>query len=145
MATFKKFEDIEAWKLAREICKEVHEIISVGMLAKDFELRGQMKRSSGSMMDNIAEGFERDGVREFIQFLAIGKASSGELKSQLYRTLDNKYIDEKKFETIFSKTDNYGKMVGKLINYLNTTDIKGAKFKNKTPVSENPKPETSNP
>ncbi len=140
MATFKRFEDIEAWKLSREICKDVHEITSSGMLSKDFELRGQMRRSSGSMMDNIAEGFERDGAREFIQFLSIAKGSSGELKSQLYRAVDSKYIGEDKFSTIFSKADNYGKMVGKLMNYLNTAGIKGAKFR----IGESPKRETSN-
>jgi|ERR1041385_6183775 four helix bundle protein len=144
MATFKRFEDIEAWKLAREICKDVHEITSSGMLAKDFELKGQMRGSSGSMMDNIAEGFERDGAREFIQFLSIAKGSSGELKSQLYRALDSKYIEQNKFSTIFSMADNYGRMVGKLINYLNASDIRGAKFKNKIMLTGNPKQETSN-
>lgn len=92
------------------------------------------------MMDNIAEGFERDGAREFIQFLSIAKGSSGELKSQLYRAVDSGYIDRIKSDSIFTKTDNYGKMVGRLMNYLKTTGIKGAKFR----VSENPKPVTSN-
>jgi four helix bundle protein len=85
MATIKKFEDIEAWQKARVLCQEIYRISREGQFAKDFALRNQICASSGSIMDNIAEGFERGGRKEFIQFLGIAKGSSGEVKSQLYR------------------------------------------------------------
>ena len=84
MDTFKTFEDIEAWQLARKLAKEVFFIIKGKSFANDFGLINQMKDSSGSVMDNIAEGFERGGNREFIQFLSFAKGSCGELRSQLF-------------------------------------------------------------
>ena len=94
MATINKFEDLEIWQLAREICKDVWFLFETTSLGNDFKLKNQMNGSSGSVMDNIAEGFERNGRREFIQFLSIAKGSCGELKSQLYRSLDRKHISK---------------------------------------------------
>ena len=131
MATFKRFEDIEAWQIGREISKEVYSLSGIGQFAKDFELRGQMRASSGSMMDNIAEGFDRGGKHEFVQFLSIAKGSAGELKSQLSRSLDNKYISQTEFDNLYAKTDKYAKMVAGLISYLNQSEIKGQKFKDR--------------
>ena len=131
MASFKKFEDIDAWQIAREISKEIYKKSSIGKFAQDFELRKQARRSSGSMMDNIAEGFDRGGKNEFVQFLSIGKGSGGELKSQLYRALDNDCISEVEFNELYSKTDTYTRMVSGLISYLNQSSIKGEKFKNR--------------
>jgi four helix bundle protein len=85
MATVKSFEELEIWQLSREICQEVWDVFERTTLGKDFELKNQMNRSSGSIMDNIAEGFERNGRKEFIQFLSYSKGSCGELRSQLYR------------------------------------------------------------
>ena len=131
MATFKRFEDIEAWQIAREITKEIYRLSGIGQFAKDFELKGQSRASSGSMMDNIAEGFDRGGKHEFVQFLTIGKGSAGELKSQLYRSLDNKYISQTDFDNLYEKTDKYCKMIAGLISYLNQSEIKGHKFKDR--------------
>ncbi|MBI4931743.1 MAG: four helix bundle protein [Bacteroidetes bacterium] len=131
MASFKRFEDIEAWKLAREISKEIYKVSGIGIFARDFELKNQARASSGSMMDNIAEGFGRGGKNEFVQFLTIAKGSAEELKSQLYRSLDNEYISESIFENIYTKTDTYSKMTAGLISYLNQSSIKGEKFKNR--------------
>lgn len=131
MASFKRFEDIEAWKLAREISKETYKVSGIGIFARDFELKNQARASSGSMMDNISEGFGRGGKNEFVQFLTIAKGSAEELKSQLYRSFDNEYISESVFENIYAKTDTYSKMVAGLISYLNQSEIKGQKFKDR--------------
>ncbi|MFA4852927.1 MAG: four helix bundle protein [Bacteroidales bacterium] len=129
MATIEKFEDLEVWKKARMLSKEIYLISSKGNFAKDFDLKNQARRSSGSVMDNIAEGFERGGKGEFIQFLGIAKGSNGELRSQLYRALDNDYITKTEFENLYQKSDEISKMINGLIAYLNRTDIKGSKYK----------------
>ena len=98
MATIKTFEDIESWKIAREICTVIGKHIDEGKFKKNFRLIDQMEGSSGSIMDNIAEGFERGTRAEFIQFLGFAKGSAGEFRSQLYRALDRNYITQKEFQ-----------------------------------------------
>lgn len=97
MATIKSFEDILAWQKARILANRIYGLSCTGSFESDFKLRNQINGSSGSIMDNIAEGFERDGKREFIQFLSIAKGSAGEVRSQLYRALDRKHINEPTF------------------------------------------------
>lgn len=128
MATIKRFEDLEIWQEARRLAKEIHSISVETELRNDFRLKSQIKSSSGSVMDNIAEGFERDGNMEFRQFLSISKGSAGETRSQLYRLFDCGYITAEKLEIL--KAD-YESLSGKLkgfINYLNKKDYKGNKF-----------------
>ena len=88
MSTFTRFEDIEAWRQARVLCGEIYRVSGKGPFAKDFGLRDQIQRASVSIMSNIAEGFERSGTGEFIQFLTIAKGSAGEMRSQLYIAFD---------------------------------------------------------
>jgi four helix bundle protein len=95
MATIKSFEDIESWKKAREVCSLLGKLIDEGKFKNSFRLINQIEGSSGSVMDNIAEGFERGTRAEFIQFLGYAKGSCGELRSQLYRALDRAFITEK--------------------------------------------------
>ncbi len=128
MATFKSFEDIEAWQRARILANKIFDICQEGKFSKDFKLRDQINGSSGSIMDNIAEGFERNGSREFVQFLAIAKGSAGEVRSQLYRTLDRSYISEKTFSELKNDAIVISKLISGLINYLNQSSLKGAKF-----------------
>lgn len=90
MSKIERFEDIESWKVAREATRLIYEMSSMGEFNRDFALRDQIRRSSVSMMSNIAEGFERGGDKEFIQFLAIAKGSCGEARAQLYVALDQK-------------------------------------------------------
>ena len=94
MARIEKFEDIEAWQQARQLAKAVYAVTSEGKFAHDFGLRDQIQRAAVSVMSNIAEGFERGGVREFIQFLFIAKGSAAEAQAQLYMALDVGYIKQ---------------------------------------------------
>ena len=129
MSTIKRFEDIEAWKLGRELYKKIFSHTCKGDFSIDFGLKDQIRRSSGSIMDNIAEGYERDGNREFIQFLSYSKGSSGEVKSQLYRALDSNYIDKTAFEELYQETDVIGRKLATFINYLKSSNYKGLKYK----------------
>ncbi|MDP2058389.1 MAG: four helix bundle protein [Flavobacteriaceae bacterium] len=129
MATVRQFEDLDIWQEARRLAKEIQVISIETDLKSDFKFKEQIKSSPGSVMDNIAEGFERDGNLEFRQFLSFAKGSAGETRSQLYRALDYGYISEQKFEIL--KTD-YEKLSGKIkkfLTYLNKNDFKGNKYK----------------
>jgi four helix bundle protein len=129
MATFQRFEDILAWQKARILCKLLNGYTLKNLFSRDFKLVGQIKGSSGSAMDNIAEGFERGGNKEFVQFLFISKGSAGETRSQLYRALDNEYISEEEFQKAYDLAEEVSKLVAGLINHLKSSDIKGDKYK----------------
>ena len=131
MATITRFEDLEIWQLARELSKEIYALTFIEPIKSDFRLRDQMRGSSGSVMDNIAEGFERGSKLEFINSLSYSKGEVGELKSQLYRSLDNKYISQEIFDDLYSKADKLTKKITTFITYLNSTKIRGQKFKNR--------------
>jgi len=96
----KRFEDIEAWLLAREMVRDIYDLSCEGVFAKDFGLRDQIRRAAVAIMSNIAEGFERGGNKEFVNFLSIAKGSCGEVRSQLYVAFDQGYIDKQQFESI---------------------------------------------
>ena len=129
MSSFKSFEEIESWQKARELTRKVYAVSNQGAFTKDFGLRDQIRRASVSIMSNIAEGFERDGNREFLQFLTVAKGSSGEVRAQLYIALDQDYIDKNTFETLSAISIEIGRLLGGLMNYLRETDLKGKKFK----------------
>ena len=128
MATITTFEELDIWQLGREICQDVWDKFENSALGKDFELKNQMNRSSGSIMDNIAEGFERNGRKEFIQFLSYSKGSCGELRSQLYRAFDRKHITEEEFEFLKEKTITESKKIGSFMSYLLKSENNGSKF-----------------
>lgn len=132
MATIQKFEDLEIWQKARLLSQKVYPLTFKEPIASDFRLKDQMRGSCGSIMDNIAEGFDRGSKNEFTNSLTIAKGETGELKSQLYRSLDNKYITEEIFRELYSLADELTRMLTGFINYLNKSKIRGQKFKNRT-------------
>ncbi len=129
MATIKKFEEIEAWKKSRVLANQIFDLSLNTELKKDFALRDQLNRSTGSIMDNIAEGFERGSKKEFMHFLYISKGSAGEVRAQLYRLSDRGYIDNEKFQDLKNKIQEISKILAGLIKYLKETELQGYKFK----------------
>lgn len=144
MATVKTFQELEIWQLANELCGKIFEQIKQGLFEKDFDLKNQMNRSSGSITDNIAEGFGRGGRNEFIQFLSIARASTAELQSQLIRCKQRNYIEQKSYDELFELADKTGKKIGAFIQYLNNSTLSGVKFQNRQPNETNEKLETRN-
>lgn len=131
MATITRFEELEIWQMARRLYNKVTPLVNQLRLNKEYRFAEQMRSSSGSIMDNIAEGFERSSRLEFINSLSISKGESGELKSQLYRCLDDKAIDIAKFEELYADTDVLSRKIASFIIYLNGTNTKGLKFKDR--------------
>lgn len=131
MATITKFEDLEIWRLARLQTNDFDKLVEISLLAKDFELRNQMNASSGSVMDCIAEGFERSGNNEFKHFLLIAKGSNGEYRSQLYRCFDRKHISQEKFDELIGKNIFLGNKLMSFVNYLQNSSYKGQRFRGK--------------
>ncbi len=117
--------------VARNLAKQIYDLSFIEPLASDQRLKHQIRRSSGSIMDNIAEGFERGSRLEFINSLTTAKGEIGELKSQLYRALDNHYLNQIKFDELYNDANLLIKKTTSLISYLNKAKIKGQKFKNR--------------
>lgn len=142
----KYFEEIEAWQIARELTKAVYAVVQSSSFSHDFGLRDQIRRASVSIMANIAEGFERDGNKEFVQYLSQAKGSSAEVRSHLYVALDARYIDQQTFDTLSNLTVRIGKALACFIKHLRSSDLSGIKFRHETlkPETRNPKPETRN-
>lgn len=129
MATIKRFEEMDAWKLARELCNKIGQLIDEGCLKRNYRLIDQMEGSSGSIMDNISEGFERGTRGEFITFLGYAKGSCGEFRSQLYRALDRNYLSKQQFEEFYSLSIRISVTLQKFIAYLQQTSIAGVRKK----------------
>ena len=115
MATIKRFEEIEAWKIGRELINAVYSLTREGAFSKDWGLKDQIQRAAVSICSNIAEGFERSGNKEFANFLWIAKGSAGEVASQLYHAKDNGYITEDDFKRLEDMTMA---IRGKLYNFI---------------------------
>ena len=129
MATFQSFEEIEAWQQARTLTREVYAVSGQGSFTKDFGPRDQIRRASVSVMSNIAEGFERGGRGEFIQFLAIAKGPAGEVRAQLYAAFDQGYLDRDVFEELLAQAARVSRRINGLMTYLRGSDIAGVKYK----------------
>jgi len=128
MATITRFEDIEAWQIGRELKRKVYARSKVGEFARDFALKDQIRRAAISITANIAEGFERDGNREFGQFLSTSKGSCGELQDHLYTALDESYLTQAQFDELYQVAGETARKIGAFMSYLRRTDIRGNKF-----------------
>ena len=122
MAAFKTFEEINAWQNARVLVKDVYAMTRCGDFSKDYGLKDQIQRAVVSICSNIAEGFERRGNKDFINFLWIAKGSSAEVCSQLYNARDLGYITEEKFKNMYDSAKQIGGMLFNLITVLSTND-----------------------
>ncbi len=130
MAKIEKFEDIESWKAAREVTKMIYDASgSTESFRKDFALTNQIRRAAISIVSNIAEGFERGGNKEFLQFLSVAKGSCGEVRAQLYIALDQIYIDETEFRKISDKLLETSRLISGFMKYLQQSELRGEKFK----------------
>ena len=132
MATINRFEDLEIWQLAQNLYRKISKLAEKIRHNHDYRFADQIKAAAGSIMDNIAEGFERNSRLEFLNALSISKGEAGELKSQLYRSLGDIYLTQKEFEELYEDTDKVSKKIANFVKYLNNSKIKGLKFKNRT-------------
>ncbi len=132
MGTIYRFEDLPIWQQSRSLCNAVYKVINKNPLfTNDFRFRDQVRASAGSVMDNIAEGFERSSKLEFVNFLSIAKGSTGEIRSQLYRAIDNNYVDRIEVITIIDEYEKLAREIAGFISYLNQASIRGQKFRNR--------------
>ena len=134
----KNFEELEIWKEARKLTRAIYQLTKREKFSRDFSLRDQIQRAVVSIMSNIAEGFERDGNQEFVQFLYVAKASCGEVRSQLYVAFDQGYILKADSEESIVAFRRLSGMIGSLIRYLRRSGMKGAKFNNTRSSELNP-------
>ena len=123
------FEELKIWQEARELSKDVYAVSRLPEFSKDYRFVGQITSAVGSIMDNIAEGFERDGNKEFLQFLSIAKGSCGEVRSQLYRAFDISYIDQETFDTLLYKIKILSASIYHFMKNLKNSEMVGKKRK----------------
>jgi four helix bundle protein len=128
MAIIKSFTDLQVWQRARVYAHEIFLLTMREPFLKDYSLKDQINRAAGGIMDNIAERFDRNGNREFIQFLSIAKGCAAETQSQLFRAFDRQYVSTEEFERFQKESIEIANMIGGLMRYLKTSGIKGSKF-----------------
>lgn len=129
MSTFKRFEDMEVWKKSMNLTRLIYQNTNQPGFVKDYNLVNQIRRSAISIASNVAEGVERDGNRELINFLYIAKGSCGELRCQLYIAADQNYIDQDHFKELYNLATEISRSLIKLIKYLQESEFKGNKYK----------------
>ena len=124
----KNFEDLEIWKDARALTRAIYQLTKDPKFSKDFGLRDQIQRAAVSILSNIAEGFERGGNQEFIQFLYVAKGSCGEVRSQLYVAMDQGYVDPKLVDDLLTSLKRLSIMIKHLIDHLKQSGMRGPKY-----------------
>ena len=135
MAKIERFEDITAWQKARQLTQEVYTASNQAEFARDYPLRDQIRRAALSIPSNIAEGFERDGDKEFLQFLSIAKGSCGEVRAHLYVALDQAYLTEERFRQLADLAEETSRLLARFIHYLRDSNKRGWKFSTATGIA----------
>lgn len=125
-----RFEELEVWRKARELTNTIYAVTKEGSFSRDFCFRDQIRRASLSIMSNIAEGYERDGNKEFVQYLYIAKGSCGEVRSQLHLALDQDYIDAGSGRSLVEEFMKLSIMIRNFISYLKSSNYRGEKYRN---------------
>jgi four helix bundle protein len=120
MPTITRFEEIDAWKTARELTRMVYSLTEQGSFARDFGLKNQIQRAAVSVMSNIAEGFECRTQAQFLDYLGHAKASAGEVRCQLYVASDLQYINQDQFNMVFNLADKSSRQIARFMSYLET-------------------------
>lgn len=120
MSPITKFEEIEAWKTARELTRSVYSLTNHAGFSRDFGLRDQIRRAAISVLSNVAEGFESRTDVQFVNFLGMARASAGEVRAQLYAALDQKYINDDEFKETYSQAEKCARQIANFIKYLET-------------------------
>jgi four helix bundle protein len=123
MATIKKFEDLDVWKLSRKIVNDVYDMTNRGNFNKDYALRDQIRRSAIGILSNIAEGFESGTDKQFARYLKIAKGSAGECRAQLYIAFEQQYLSQDEFKNLKRKLITCSKKLSRLISYLNGNKV----------------------
>jgi four helix bundle protein len=135
MARIDRFEDLESWRLGRQLRGTVDRLTRLSAFTADNAFVWQIRRAAVSVTANIAEGFERGGNREFIQFLSHAKGSVGETKDHFYTALDEGYISQAEFEAAYALADQTTRLIGGFMSYLRSTEKIGSKFVSKIPLT----------
>jgi four helix bundle protein len=133
MNPIRSFEDLNAWKKARSLTNQIYDLTIKGDFSRDFGLKDQIRRAAVSIGSNIAEGYERDGDKEFVQFLYVAKGSCGEVRAQLYIARDRQYLTDQQFNDAFGTAMEVNKMISGLIKYLHQSRMSGKKYKPQSP------------
>ncbi len=124
-----RFEDIEAWQAGRVLTKDIYDAVKQNQeFAKDWGLKDQITRAAGSIMHNIAEGFDAGSSKEFIRFLGYSQRSCGEVQSELYVALDQKYVTQQLFDALYGQAKMCKSKVGGVIRYLKKYDAERQKY-----------------
>ena len=129
MARIEQFEDLVSWQKGRELTQTVYRASRSGEFGKDFALRDQIRRACISVTSNIAEGFERGGDKEFMQFLSQAKGSCGEVRSQLYVALDEAYISDAEFKKLKDLAVETSRAIAGMMGYLKSSELRGSKYR----------------
>ncbi|MGB0428912.1 MAG: four helix bundle protein [Bacteroidia bacterium] len=128
MSTVRSFEDLKVWQKSCQLYKEIFDVTKRPSFNQDFDLRRQLRKSAGSIPDNIAEGYEREGNREYRQFLSISKGSAGELRTQIHRAYLVEFISKAEMTELKARAEEVSRMLKGLMNYISNSEIKGSKF-----------------